>query len=116
MTTLEGGFGAGTLVQVSMHVFKSRQTYHLLTTEQEPGRVLVETDEQLNVTTAFRVDLLPSRPGARVTIRTKAQACPGLRGWFASWINPVIMRRIYAEELQLLADYAAKIAQLEVVK
>ena len=91
-----------------MTVLGVKQTITLQVSEPEPGRVLKEEDELAGVVTTFTIE--PVRPGDRshITIATHARASPGLRGLLEQWLNPLITRRIYKEELQLLADYAQR--------
>lgn len=106
ITVLEGGQGAGTIIDVHMQVMGIEQELHLEVSEPEPGRVLVERDQSAGVLTTFTVDPMEGGKSSRVTIATQAKASPGLRGWIEKLVNPLIIRRIYKEELQQLADYA----------
>ena len=105
MEVLEGGQGAGTLVAVEMNVMGVRSALRLRTSEPQPGRELVERDEDAGVKTTFTVDPLDGGSRCRVTIETDALAAAGLRGLFERWLNPGIMRRIYRAELAQLAAY-----------
>lgn len=106
ITVLEGGQGAGTLINVHMQVMGVEQELHLEVSEPEPGRVLVERDQSADVLTTFTVDPLEGGKRSRVTIATQAKASPGLRGLVEKLANPLIIRRIYRAELQELANYA----------
>jgi hypothetical protein len=105
ITVLEGGQGAGTIIDVRMQVMGVEQELQLEVSEPEPGRVLVERDQAAGILTTFTVDPMEDGKSSRVTIATQAKASPGLRGWIEKLVNPVIVRRIYKEELQQLADY-----------
>lgn len=106
ITVLEGGQGAGTIIDVRMQVMGVEQELHLEVSEPEPDRVLVERDQAAGVLTTFTVDPMEGGKSSRVTIATQAKASPGLRGWIEKLVNPAIIRRIYREELQQLDDYA----------
>jgi dephospho-CoA kinase len=88
-----------------MQVMGVEQELQLEVSEPEPGRVLVERDQAAGILTTFTVDPMEDGKSSRVTIATQAKASPGLRGWIEKLVNPVIVRRIYKEELQQLADY-----------
>ncbi len=105
LTVEQGGQGAGTVVLARMAVMGVKKTYHLTISEPEPGRVLVETDEQAGVVTAFTVEPLDGGSQARVTITSDTKPSPGIQGFMEKLMNPPISRRIYAQELQQLADY-----------
>ena len=105
ITVLEGGQGAGTIIDVHMQVMGVEQELHLKVNEPEPGRVLVERDQAAGVFTTFTVDPMEGGKSSRVPIATQAKVSPGLRGWIEKLVNPAIIRRIYKEELQQLADY-----------
>jgi hypothetical protein len=89
-----------------MRVLGSTRVFEHVISEPEPGRVLVETDVSGYSTTTFTVD--PSGDGfcTRLTIVTDFNARGGLLGRIERWIAASILRRIYAEELRLLAEYA----------
>jgi carbon monoxide dehydrogenase subunit G len=104
MTVDEGGQGAGTFATIRMNVFGTKVLYHMSVTEPEPGRVLVEEDKSAGVTTTFTLDPFNGGGQTRVTISTKAKTSPGLRGMIEKLANPPILRKIYREELQQLAE------------
>lgn len=101
----EGGQGAGTIVRVGMEVMGKAFAYRQTISEPEPGRVLKEADAAAGVITTFTVDPLDGGGRSRVTIATAAATSPGLTGWLARVFNPPLMRRIYRQELQQLAEY-----------
>lgn len=103
---LEGGQGAGTKILVQMSVFGVEAEFNMVVTEPDPGRVLVETDAAAGVTTTFTVESIGDGSQSQTTISSATEAPPGIRGWIEQRINPIISRRIYREELALLADYA----------
>jgi hypothetical protein len=76
-------------------------------TEPEPGRILIEQDIEAGLTTTFTLDPLSGGTQTRVTIVSTAKANPGLRGVAEKLFAPAVMRKIYREELQLLAQVAA---------
>lgn len=104
----EGGQGAGTIVRVGMEVMGKAFAYRQTISEPEPGRVLKEADPAAGVFTTFTVDPLNGGTHSRVTIATDAALSPGLTGWLERVFNPPLMRRIYRQELQNLAEYVRK--------
>jgi hypothetical protein len=108
LTVEQGGIGAGTVVQVHMAVMGVKKAYHLVVSEPEPGRVLVETDEAAGVVTTFTIEPLNGGNKSRVTITTDSRPSPGIAGVIEKVLNPPISRRIYKQELRQLADYARR--------
>lgn len=107
LTVEEGGQGAGTVMRVRMKVMGVEVAYHLVVSEPEPGRVLVETDEAAGVVTTFTVEPLNGGQQSRATIATDMRASHGLRGFMEKLMNPPVTRRIYRQELQNLAEYVS---------
>lgn len=101
LEVVEGGIGAGTVIDVDMEVFGAKAHYHLTVSEPEPGRVLQEEDAQVGTLTTFTVEPLQSELST-VTIATTMQSAPGLKGWIEQLMNPPVMRKIYREELAQL--------------
>ena len=97
-----GGQGAGTAFTVELTAYGSKFTYHMQVSEPEPGHILSEEDAAAGVVTTFTVDPLDDTR-SRLTIATTAQASPGIKGWLEKLMTPGIMRRIYREELALIA-------------
>ena len=100
-----GGAGTGTIVETQMNVYGIKQTFRLEISEPEPGRVLVETDAAAGVITTFIVDSLNQGTQSRVTIATNSRTSPGIRGFIEKLVAPTVIRRIYQQELELLAEY-----------
>jgi uncharacterized protein YndB with AHSA1/START domain len=106
MVVEQGGIGAGTIVRFDVHAYGQVQHCRAVITEPEPGRVLVEQNlEPTPSTTTFTV-----RPGASggtdVTFLTEATSRDGLAGVIERWMSKRFLRRLYAEELALLAKGA----------
>ena len=105
LTVEEGGTGTGTRLLVRMKVFGVESTYRMVVSEPEPGRVLVEADDEAGVVTTFTVDPLDSGSNCRLTIETSMRSKPGIGGFFERLFTPMISRRIYKKELSQIADY-----------
>jgi hypothetical protein len=113
MIVVEGGKGAGTIIDVHMEVFGSKAFYHQIVSEPEPGRVLVETDQEQGVVTTFTVDPVEGGSKALVTIATEMPTKRGVAGLVEKLINPPVMRWIYRKELRNLEAYLATTPQAE---
>jgi hypothetical protein len=99
----QGGRGAGTVFVTRMQAMGSERTFRMAVTEPQPGRVLVESDGV--TTTTFTVESLGAAQ-CRITIATDARPSPGLQGWIERLFTPPFLRRVYSQELQILAEYA----------
>lgn len=108
LTVESGGHGEGTVANVKMQVMGVKQSYHLVITEPEPGRVMVERDDAAGVVTTFTIDPLNDGARARVTIASDMRLSPGLVGIMERLTIPPITRRIYLQELAQLADYVQR--------
>ncbi|MCC6455833.1 MAG: SRPBCC family protein [Caldilineaceae bacterium] len=101
----QGGVGAGTVYRTSVTVMGMSTNYHMAVTEPEPGRLLVEKDLDLDVTTSFRVEPVEDGRKSRVTIATDWRPKPGIRGWIEKLSTPGVMRKLYDAELKLVQEY-----------
>jgi hypothetical protein len=102
----QGGYGAGTVIRFQMRALGTTQTFRAAVTEPEPGRVLVETDLATGAVTTFTVDPLDDAQRSRVTTTTAIPVHQGLFGLLERWITKTFLRRVYAQELALLAAAA----------
>jgi hypothetical protein len=103
----QGGFGAGTLIRFQMRILGKTYTLRAAITEPEPGRVLVETDPDTRIVTTFIVKPLEQGQQAEVTITTEGNVRnKGLPGLLERFFTPMLLRRIYVQELALIAAYA----------
>jgi hypothetical protein len=103
-----GGQGAGTRIRYTMLSYGTRVLCRAHVTEPEPGRLLVETDDETGTVTQFLVEPLDGGK-ARVTFETHYQA-KGVRGWLETLLVPPYLTKVYAAELQLLSERAAQAA------
>jgi uncharacterized protein YndB with AHSA1/START domain len=102
----KGGRGDGTELRVVMRVGGRDRTIHLVVSEPEPGRVLMERDRETGAVTTFTVER--EGDGADVRIKTEWPARRGLRGWVERLVAPAALRALYAKELARLEEYAGK--------
>ncbi|MCB0121596.1 MAG: SRPBCC family protein [Caldilineaceae bacterium] len=107
LQVVQGGIGAGTVVDVDMEVFGVKAHYHLTVSEPDPGHILQEEDPALGTLTTFTVEPI-NETQSEVTIATTMRAAPGIRGWIEKLMNPPVMRKIYREELAQLDDVAQR--------
>jgi hypothetical protein len=98
-----GGQGAGTIFRVVVIAAGRRIPIRMQASEPQPGRVLQERALESDMTTTFTVD--PAGDGGQCTVRiaTDWTAKPGPAGWLDRLLTPVVMGRIYREQLRRLA-------------
>lgn len=99
LRVLEGGVGEGTVFEVDMTVAGRTQVLRARVTEPRRGHTLVETDLDRGGVTTFTVE--PAGEGCTTTIHT-TWTTPGLRGWVERLLVPLLLRRTYRRELELL--------------
>lgn len=109
LTVERGGTGAGTAIHVEMRVLGRLSAFRADVSEPEPGRVLVETNDNGFITT-FTVE--PRDEGRRsyVTIATEMTGRDGLFGALERRLVKRILRPVYREELQKLEELATQSA------
>lgn len=105
LTVEQGGRGAGTVILVRMRVLGRNDAFRAVVSEPEPGRVLVETNDN-GMTTTFTVEPRDEGRQSFVTFRTEMTR-GGLRGALEGWLVPRLMRPVYERELANLAAAAA---------
>jgi hypothetical protein len=96
----QGGFGAGTVIRVTMHLLGADRTYRAKVTEPDPGRVITETDLENGLATSFIVT--PVGDATDVTISTAIPHLPGFVAAVQRWLVKRMLPQIYREELQLI--------------
>jgi hypothetical protein len=103
----QGGVGAGTIVRFQMRVLGRTQSLRVILTEPEPGRVLAETDLASGAVTTFTIQPLEGEPQlqAQTTITTELKSRTGLAGLLERFLTRLMLRRIYRQELALLATF-----------
>ena len=103
----QGGVGTGTVIRFQMSVFGKKQTFRAAITEPEPGHVLVETDLDANgAITTFTVDPGTAPADSKVTISTELRVRSGFLGIVERALSTLLLRPIYAKELENLARVA----------
>ena len=107
LEVLEGGAGAGTRTRVEMRVLGATRVFEQTVTEPEPGRVLVETNQDGSGVTTFTVESVDDGKCSQVTIATDIAARPGVTGSLERLSVSLLLPRIYRKELARLAECAA---------
>ena len=102
--TVEGGVGAGTVHRFKLEAGGKVRDYLMRVDEPQPGRVITETDQSSSLVTTFTVT--PTGDTCNVKIETTWQGAGGIGGFFERTFAPKVMRRMYADELRRLDEYA----------
>jgi hypothetical protein len=105
----QGGIGTGTVIRVQMRVLGQLSAFSSVITEPDPGRVLVETNDNGYVTT-FTVEPREGGQHAYVTISTATTVRDGVFGAVYAWVLTRLLHPVYVRELGQLAEVAAKSA------
>jgi hypothetical protein len=95
----QGGVGDGTVIRFNVTLAGQTRPHRARITEPQPGRVLVESEDEGNLTTTFSIE--PVGQQSRVRFDTVYEK-PGIAGWVESMLAPRMMRGLYAEELAKL--------------
>jgi len=103
-----GGNGAGTVIRFQMRVLGTTRGFRMAIDEPEPGRVLTETDVESGITTIFTVSPIEERRQSHAAIATELSSRGGVLGWLERVVTSAMLRRIYAQQLKLLAALAEK--------
>lgn len=106
LTVEEGGYGAGTVIQVAGRFAGRTRVIRGIVTEPEPGRLLVESYPAERIVTSFHVE--PASGGSQVTLSSVMPRRWGIVGWIEERMVRRLLARVYAEELDLVAAYLAR--------
>jgi hypothetical protein len=99
-----GGRGAGTILSYRLNLAGRSWKARSRVEEPEPGRVLTESVAESGAVTTFTVT--PEGSGSRVRIDTAWPGGKGVSGWIERLLASRLLRRLYAQELELLDRYA----------
>ena len=108
LTVVEGGHGAGTVIDVAGRFAGRTRVIRGVVTEPEPGRLLVESYPAERMVTSFRVVPEPGGEASMVKISTVMPRRWGPVGWIEERIVRRLLSRVFAEELELVAAYLAR--------
>ena len=112
LTILEGGHGVGTVIKVKMKLLGQESTGTIEVIEATPYSRVVEKVIEQKMTTTFLFEPI-SDSETRVTFQTDAEGKSGLAGWFEKLIVPRALAKVYEEELEQLAVYAAQLEKTQ---
>lgn len=107
LVVLEGGYGAGSVLQVQMKVAGKLQTFKTTVTEPEPGRVLVETNDTGYITT-FNVEPRDNGKNSFVTFTTEIPGDSKLSKKIEFFFSKMILPAVYKKELEMLNKFASR--------
>ena len=105
LDVLEGGIGAGTRTQIEMRVLGVTKVFDQVITEPQPGRVLVETNQDGSAVTTFTVQPAGTYAATQLTITTDFTARPGVAGFVERLLTSAMLPRIYRREFARLVEY-----------
>lgn len=108
MDVEQGGYGAGTIIDVKGRFAGRTRVIRGIVTEPEPGRLLVESYPAERMVTSFRVAPEPGDEASMVTISTVMPRRWGPVGWIEERIVRRLLSRVFTEELDLVAAYLAR--------
>jgi hypothetical protein len=100
-----GGRGAGTVFTVELREGPRTRKMRMNVTEPQPGRVLMESDQDSDLVTTFTVEPSDGGRDSRVTITTRWTR-GGLRGWLERTFGPALMRPVFRAELRNVEQLA----------
>jgi hypothetical protein len=103
----QGGVGAGTVISFEMRVLGRTQRIHAVISEPEPGRMLVETDQERGTITTFYVEPRNDGDQTHVRITTEMPLRDGIGGAIQGWVTSRVLEPVYRKELAQLATVAA---------
>ena len=99
----QGGIGAGTIINFSIHMMGRTTHYHQQIQEPNPGTVLVEADLDTDLTTTFTVT--PTADGCHVRMAS-SWTPQGVQGVIERLFAARMMTPVYETQLGLLDQYA----------
>jgi hypothetical protein len=108
MTVESGGKGAGTRIRVKSKMGGQERAMVMEVSEPEPGRVIVEKDTASDMTTYFTITTHGDGSRSNVSIKTEWTPVGGFMGFMERLFSPGILRRVYTEELEMLAGVMRK--------
>ena len=99
----EGGVGAGTKIRFKVHLLGVTRTARAVVSEPQPGRVLVESYPDTGAETTFTVWPTAHGHECNVEIMSRFPQRGGVLGLLERSLVRATLRRVYAQELALLA-------------
>jgi hypothetical protein len=112
-TVEAGGVGVGTVTSSNLRIGGRTQRLRTRVTRAEPGRLVEEIVLGQRMTTTF--SFAPTAAGTVARIETVWTPAGGLSGWLEKLFAPRAVSKVYADELERLAAYAASRAAASAV-
>ena len=103
---IEEELPTGTIIRFETHIFGTTRKARAMVTRTVPGRLLVEADLAGRAVTSFVLNPIGQR--SNVTITTELKSRAGLLGIVERAVTRLMLRKIYIEELKLLAAEVAR--------
>jgi hypothetical protein len=100
----EGGNGAGTVISFRIRAGGRERPYRMRVSEPERGHMLREQDTASSLATTFTMTPVAGNTQTRLSIQTQWDGGSGIGGFFERTFAPMAMRRIFRQELELLAN------------
>jgi hypothetical protein len=101
----QGGVGAGTIVVSNLKIWGKEFSTRQLVSEPQPGRVLAETDMETGQYTEFVFEPVEGGQKTNLVIASEFPAKPGFMGWLEKQVQMSVIRRMYRQELQNIAEH-----------
>jgi hypothetical protein len=101
LKVIEGGTGAGTVIDVGMKAFGGVRTVRGYVTEPESGRVLEEAYPASDIVTRFCITPLADSQ-SRLRIWSELSSKRGVLGWFERKLI-TFLKKVYLQEIALVA-------------
>jgi hypothetical protein len=98
---VEGGYGAGTVLNYRFRAANREREYHMRISEPTPGRVLKESDTGSSLATTWTLSPAPNN-STLAQITTDWEGGKGVGGFFEKTFAPMGLRRVYTEILDKL--------------
>ena len=103
LQVVEGGIGAGTVIDVGMKAFGRVRTVRGYVTEPEPGRVLEESYPAAKIATRFYITPF-SGSACTVRIWSELNSMDGAVGWLERKLVTRFLLKVYRQELKLIDE------------
>lgn len=103
-----GGQGEGTIIRYHKRLFGIERLGRATVHEPEPGRLLTERETTTSLVTTFAVTPVNNGHQTHIQIAARWEPAHSLIGKLEQALYPYVMRRMFAQELDLLAKFVGK--------
>lgn len=103
-----GGYGAGTIIRYRKRLFGLERPGRATIHEPEPGRLLTERETTSSLVMTFAVTPANNGQQTHVQIAARWEPAQTIQGKLEQAFYPYSMRRMFAQELDLLAKFVGK--------